>query len=56
MEQAPNEQSPSQEETRRDVAAIIPAQGEGVEGTPPTQEVPCPTCDAWESFRHGHTV
>lgn len=45
MEQETQEQSISQDETRRDVAAIIPSQGDVV-GAPPTQEVPCPTCGA----------
>jgi hypothetical protein len=45
MEQETNEQTTSQDETRRDVAVITPSQGDVV-GAPPTQEMPCPTCAA----------
>ena len=43
MEQETQEQSASQEETRGDVGVVTPSQGDVV-GTPPTSEVPCPTC------------
>lgn len=43
MEQETKEQPASQEETRRDVAMVTPAQGDVV-GAAPTQEMPCPTC------------
>lgn len=43
MEQETKEQPASQDETRRDVAMVAPAQGDIV-GTPPTSEAPCPTC------------
>jgi PatG C-terminal len=43
MDQETKKQSASQEETNRDVAMVIPAQGNIVEA-PPTNEAPCPTC------------
>lgn len=43
MDQETKEQSASQDEIRRDVAMVTPAQGDVV-GAPPTSEVPCPTC------------
>src|SRR5262245_38662480 len=43
MEQETNGQSASQDETRRDIAVVTPAQGDVV-GAPPTNESPCPTC------------
>ena len=43
MDQETQEQPASREESRRDVAMVIPAQGDVV-ATPPTGEVPCPTC------------
>jgi hypothetical protein len=43
MEQETNEPSASQDETRRDIPVITPAQGDGM-GAPPTNETPCPTC------------
>lgn len=42
MDQETKEQSSSQDETRRDVAVVTPAQGDVVRA-PPTSEVPCPT-------------
>jgi hypothetical protein len=42
MEQATKEQSANQDETRRNIAAITPAQGD-VARTSPTSEPPCPT-------------
>jgi hypothetical protein len=43
MDQETKEQSASQHETRRDVAAVAPARGE-VAGASSTSEAPCPTC------------
>ncbi len=43
MDQETKEQSASQNETRRDVAVVTPARGDGV-GASPTSGAPCPTC------------
>ena len=44
MEQETKEQSASQDETRRDIAADHTRRKADVVAAPPTNEVPCPTC------------
>jgi hypothetical protein len=44
MEQESKERSASQDETKRDIAAVTPSQGDLVRTLPTSSEAPCPTC------------
>ena len=55
MEQETQEQSASQEETRRDVRVVTPSQGD-VLGTSPTSEVPCPGGAASMPVSHVYAI
>jgi hypothetical protein len=44
MEQEAKAQSAGQDETRRDIAAVTPSQGDVVTAPPNSSETPCPTC------------